>query len=320
MTDMRSSKKRFLIIETVIVIIVLVFAVILFLEKNRGKTFKISVIVQDSNSSQWSAFKYGLKKAAEDQKVEITAVSTGKSMTVEEELHAVNSEIENGTDALIIQPVPGENTEEMLKKIQKKVPVMLVDMVAEETTKIPCTQPDHYAMGASLAKELIKDYNSNIENKTIGIVAQTFQSEAVINRDTGFQDTLAGLGAKVYWTVSLAQDSSLKDQVKVDFIIALDDRSLVAAGEDSAANNLHGALVYGIGNSTEAVYYLDMGIVQCLVVPDEFSLGYQSMTQAAQRLCHPFTKMQNMEVNHTVIRKEELFSKKNQELLFTMSQ
>ena len=320
MTGMRSSKKWFIIIESVIVDIVQVFAVTLFLEKNREKNCKISVIVQDSNSSQWSAFKYGLKKAAEDYKVELTAVSTGESMTVEEEMHIIHSEIENGTDALIIQPVPGTDTEEMLKKIQKKVPVMLVDMVAEETTNIPCTQPDHYAMGVSLAKELIKDYNSNIEKKTFGIVAQTHQTQAAINREKGFKDTIAGLGAKVKWSIALAQDSSLKDQAKVDFIIALDDRSLVVSGEDSAANNLHGALVYGMGNSTEAVYYLDTGIVQCLVVPDEFNMGYQSLTQAAERLSRSLSQMQNAAVNYMVIRREELFSKKNQELLFTMSQ
>ena len=31
------------------------------------------------------------------------------------------------------------------------------------------------------------------------------------------------------------------------------------------------------GNSTEAVYYLDTGIAGCLVVPDEFNVGYQSL-------------------------------------------
>ena len=64
---------------------------------------------------------------------------------------------------------------------------------------------------------------------------------------------------------------------------ALDDNSLTAAGECSASNNLHGAVVYGIGNSTEAVYYLDTGSVECLVVPDEFNVGYQSLTEMAGR-------------------------------------
>lgn len=106
----------------------------------------------------------------------------------------------------------------------------------------------------------------------------------------------------------------------MDFVVALDNGSLTTAGEYSAANNLHGALVYGIGNSTEAVYYLDTGAVECLVVPDEFSMGYQSLTETAKRLQNFFYMMEDNTVSHTVIRREELFSEKNQEILFTMSQ
>lgn len=325
MVSLKNSKKCFLFkkwfvfIEAAIAAVVLVLAALLFLGKSGGKTCKISVVVQDSNSSRWSAFKYGLKKAAEDQAVEMIAASTGESMTAEEQLHTINSEIENGADALVIQPVPGLG-KELLKKIPKKIPVMLVGSMEAEHAGNPCVQPDHYAMGESLAKELLKDYNSNVKKKTFGIVTQSHDSQAVIDRDKGFQDALAGMGAKFSWSASLAWGMSLKDQAKVDFIIALDDRSLVAAGEASAANNLHGALVYGIGNSTEAVYHLDMGTVECLVVPDEFNMGYQSLTQAAKRLSHPFYKMQGMAVNYTVLRREEIFSEKNQELLFTMSQ
>ena len=58
----------------------------------------------------------------------------------------------------------------------------------------------------------------------------------------------------------------------MDFVIALDDNSLTAAGECAAANNLHGAIIYGIGNSTEAVYFLDTGAVECLVVPDMWDI------------------------------------------------
>ena len=103
-------------------------------------------------------------------------------------------------------------------------------------------------------------------------------------------------------------------------MIALDDNSLTAAGECAASSDLHGAVLYGIGNSTEAVYYLDTGIAECLVVPDEFNVGYRCMTEIAQSLQDFFYKPESCRVSHTVIRREELFSQKNQELLFTMNQ
>ena len=107
---------------------------------------------------------------------------------------------------------------------------------------------------------------------------------------------------------------------EADLVAALDDNSLTAAGECSASNNLHGAVVYGIGNSTEAVYYLDTGSVECLVVPDEFNVGYQSLTEMAGRLKNPFRGLKDRKVSGTVIRREELFTEENQDILFTMSQ
>lgn len=103
-------------------------------------------------------------------------------------------------------------------------------------------------------------------------------------------------------------------------MIALDDASLTKAGECSAANDLHGALVYGIGNSTEAVYYLDTGMAECLLVPDEFNRGYQSLTETVGSLGLYPRNMRGKVLSFTVIRRKELFTKKNQEILLTMSQ
>ena len=59
------------------------------------------------------------------------------------------------------------------------------------------------------------------------------------------------------WTVSrdeeIKRNTTLQSQRKVDIVLALDDTSFVEAGESVKQNNLYGAIVYGIGNSTEAV-------------------------------------------------------------------
>ena len=139
-----------------------------------------------------------------------------------------------------------------------------------------------------------------------------------------FQDVLKDKDAKISWTISGSfkepEENTLDKQPKVDIVIALDDQSLVTASGYSAANNLHGALVYGIGHSTEAIYYLDTGIIRCLVVPDEFSTGYKSLTETAESLKYYFRKMKDITVSYTIIRRDELFSQKNQEIIFTMSQ
>lgn len=322
---MKTNRKWLIILEAALAVTIIVLAVVMLWGENGREVNKISVIIQNSDDTQWSAFKYGLRMAAQDRGIEMFVVSTGGTLTPEEEESIIEWEINNGADAVIVQPVPG--TEEMLQRIERKVPVMLVEHTASkdrDSSMLPVTAPDNYAMGAALAKELLKDYNKMMEGKTLGILTETKESEAAVNREKGFADALKDTGAEILWSVSdssqEAAGHTLEIQRKVNFVIALDDSSLKMAGAYSAANNLHGAMVYGIGTSTEAVYYLDMGYAECLVVPDEFNVGYESLTETAEKLKHYFGKMEDKEVSHTVMRRDNLFTKENQEILFTMSQ
>lgn len=323
---MKNDKKVFILIETFLAVMILVMALFVLQENTEKNMDKISVIVQNSDDNQWSAFTYGLKMAAEDYGVDLFIVSTGAEMTATEEKSLIENEIKNGAEAVIVQPVPGDDTEKMLKKINSRIPLMLVEHTAaggKEASVIPTTEPDHYDMGAVLAEELLKDYNGSLDGKALGIVSGTGYSEAAVNREKGFLDGIKDAGAKISWSVTRAAGEdwakTLENMPRVDIVAALDDDSLTMAGAVSAANDLHGAIVYGIGNSTEAVYYLDSGFAECLVVPDEFNVGYQSLSELAKSLGH-FRKAQNQTVSHTVLRRANLFLKENQEILFTMSQ
>ena len=70
----------------------------------------------------------------------------------------------------------------------------------------------------------------------------------------------------------------------------------------------------------EAVYYLDEDIVNCLVVPDEFNVGYQSLTKIADQIQKTSVEIPKQAVSYTIIRKETLFTEENQNILFTMGQ
>lgn len=320
---MKNNRKLFVSIEVALAVMILIIAFIIFQERNGKDLFRISVIVQNSDDRQWSAFKYGLKMAAEDQKIDLVVVSTGERLSIEEQMNMMQQEIDYGADALIVQPIPGDDTEELFMDMEKKVPIMFVENKASKdaSSLFPIIEPDHKDMGRALAEELLRDYNDNIDGKTIGIVTQYPDAPNALLRRKAFEETIKDTGAKIRWSAcdTSAEDHSLEDQPRVDLVIALDDFSLIEAGEYSASGRLHGALVYGIGHSTESAYYLDIGKVECMIVPDEFNVGYQSLTQAAESVRF-YHDMSSKTVSYTVIRRDELFTDENQEILFTMSQ
>ncbi len=314
----------FIFIEAVLGVMVLLLAFLMLREKNVDRSYQISVIVENADDKQWSAFKYGLKMAAEDKGAEMVMVSTGAALSQEEEKKLIEEEIKNGADGVIIQPVSGEDTQQILKKFSNKAEIMLIDDTLSDTEEFPVIQPDAYAMGKALAEELLKDYGGNLEGKTLGILTREEGLKSSAEKEKGFTETLKDTGAKLIWSDTkkpeIEGNTFWESKPEVDFIIALDDDSLTAAGEGAAANNLHGAIAYGIGNSTEAVYYLDTGVVECLVVPDMFHVGYESLTELVNKLEKGFYEDENPQISYTVMRKENLFSKENQEVIFTMSQ
>ena len=324
---MKNDKKIFILIETILAVLALIVALFMIEEWADTEVRKISVVVQDSDGSRWAAFKYGLEMAASDNDVEVFVVSTGGTLTAEEEKELLETEVENGADGIIVQPVPGSGEEGFLEKINKKVPVIQVESAGDAeggASDLPVAEPDHYAVGQALAEELKKDFGGSLHGKTIGIFQREKGTEAAKRREAGAKDCIRRAGGEILWMVSgytgKGGELALPAYPPVDIMLALDDSSLVQAGEAAADKQLHGAVVYGIENSVEAFYCLDNSYVECLVVPDEFNVGYQSLSAVVQKLDHAYRQEDRLLVSYTVVRRDTLFSEENQNILFSMSQ
>ena len=324
---MKYGKRTFILTEIVLGILVVTLAFFMLYNKNENKAERIAVIIPDIEESQWAAFKYGLKMASQEYGVNTVLISKANINMSEDEIEVIQQEMDKGADAIIVKMVGDSKEYSKLKKIQKKVPLMLAGERPADIKKksaIPVTQPNQYDMGAALARKLIENNNGNLTGKKIGIFAENSNSESDCKRKKGVCDTLKDTGAKILWSVSrdegIRKNTTLQSQRKVDIVLALDDTSLVEAGESAKQNNLYGAIVYGIGNSTEAVYYLDTGRAECLVISDEFTAGYQCVAETVNKLRKSFYQMQDQEVSYTILTRNNLFSKENQDLLFTLSQ
>ncbi len=313
-----NSKKTFILIELTLAALLALLVSFMLKEKSGKERQRVSVIVRNSEDDQWTSFKYGLRMAAEDEEVEAYVVSTAAELSAAEVEQLAAQEAQNGAEALLVQPVAGVTAEALQKRT--KIPVLLVGGDRSRETELPSTGPDNRAMGRDLARALLEDYAGNLDGKTLGLVWTRGEAEAAEARRSGFEELLAEEGAKgtVAFAVSGADD--LTEQPRVNIVVAFDDGSLIAAGACAAANDLHGAVLYGIGSSARAVYYLDTGAARCLIVPDGFLMGYQSLTEVAEKVRNPLRQMKGTAVQHVVMRRGTLFTKENQEMLYTMSQ
>ena len=295
-----SSKNTFILTEVILGILLIISIGCIMYSKDNQEPEKIVVIVPDVDENQWSTFKYGLKMAAQEYGVNLVII--------------------------IFKPISDGSKQENLKQATGNVPVLMVNdtFYGDKEKLFHTIEPDQYNMGVDLAQSILDDNNGNLQGKKIGIYSEYADSEATEKRKQGVCDTLKNSGAEILWTASRNSDTTeqinLLTQRKVDIVIALDNSSLVEAGKEASENNLGGALVYGMGNSTEALYYLDTGWVECLAVPDEVEAGYQSVSELVKKLRSRTYRLMDREVSYSMLTRENLFAEENKYLLFTISQ
>ena len=59
---MKDNRKIFILVESVLALMLIGLAARMFWERNGESRYQVAVIIQNSDSSQWASFKYGLKK------------------------------------------------------------------------------------------------------------------------------------------------------------------------------------------------------------------------------------------------------------------
>lgn len=321
------KKKVIILIESMLAVLVIFLLMLKAGDDMETKRLKVSVIVQNPDSDEWSAFKYGLAQAAKDQNVDVLIASTEKLVTAEDEKRAIEQEIKRGADALIIQLVPRMDAKDTVNKIETKIPIMVVGSEGttdEHRITTSAVEVDQKKLGEAIVKEVLKDYDGNLHGKRIGIFSKSTDFDEVYLRAGESRKVLEEAGATLKWFVAgdfaEHKDAFLEAQGEVDIVLALDDRSVVRFGEYAVSHPLEQTTVYGIGHSMEAVYYLDADAVDCLLVPDEFNVGYQSLTKIVDQIQKSGVKLPKKEASYTIMRKETLFSEENQNILFTMGQ
>ena len=156
----------------------------------------------------------GQKVAAADKKTEVFVVSTAGSLSVQEEENLIEREIANGASGIIVEPANGEKTEKMLKEVEKKVPVVLVESLASSDgteTKMPVTGADNYAMGKSVGRGIIKRLRRKYKREKDRLVSGEENAEAISERAEGVRAVLEEKQADILWQIS---DSFAEDKEK----------------------------------------------------------------------------------------------------------
>lgn len=286
------------------------------------ETIQIHAIIDNSSDNRWVQFIAGMRQAAEDQNVKLTVMPTGHFADLAEEKTMIDRSVREGASGVILQLCEDTDVHGTLQNLYGQIYVELVntgiDGTVENITGI--VSPDHKAIGEALAAETLVFAPEAVENCTIGVVSGEMSLGSSNQSMQGFLEALENYGIDVSWTLAQSDGSSnlremLENKKAPDILVAIDNAGLEAAGE-YAASLEKPIVVIGTGTSTKAIYYLDSGVVQSVVVPEDYMMGYQSVSDLADFIKKNTFTARIRTVEHRVIHQDTLFDEENQSILF----
>ena len=318
-------KNKRLFPALVLILVAMIMAVTGFMLWESGNTAnlrQIHVIIENSNDNRWVQFIEGMKQAAEDQEIILTIVPTGHMETLSEEEAIIERAIANGSDGVIIQLCSSIDAASMMEKLNSRTNIELVDENAYEVMSnvVGVVSPDHKAIGETIANEAALFAEKPLEKCTIGVIRGSSALSSMEQRMDGFTEALESLGGKTTWVLEQNGDAKdIKEKLAAnetpDILVALDNAGMEAAGE-YASTQENGIIVVGTGTSTKSIYYLDSGVVKSLVVPEDYMMGYQSVSDLADYIHRNRFLPLVRTIAHRTIHKDTLFAEENQEILF----
>jgi ribose transport system substrate-binding protein len=289
--------------------------------------YSISVIVDNSGSDRWNAFKEGLNKGMEDDsRIHINVVSTTEFSSVEEECMIIERELENGADGVIVEMCASNDEDGLFYQTVEQKPLILVDTDIEPVGVYTMVSPDQYELGKTIAnavKESEESEISGMDGITIGILSGNQNKFSMQQRMQGFMDVIKETDAEILWNIQknmFETSEELESYIcenPVDVIVGLENDETEKAADFLLENEDLHCRLYGEGRSEKAVYYLDKGLIKTLIVVNEYYMGYQCVMAMADKLeAYVLLQEENREIDFLPVTKESMYDQNIGEILF----
>lgn len=324
---MKKNRITFLVAELILVILAVIFANRIFQEKEPQK--RVAVIIPDSGDTRWEGLINGLKESAKVNNIHLIICNTDEISNAEEEKAQIDEQIDNEVDAFIICPAPGTETKDMLTSLaaDRQDFILITEGVyatsddEAESTGFATIKPDNYQIGQTLGKQMLAKEADALSGKKVGVVVGRKDTEAAANRVKGLTDALAEAGCDIAWVYNNTGEQDICEVVDskdtVDYIAAMDTAALDTLGAQAENGCYKGAALYGVGSSMQSIALLDYDQVKCLVVPDGYGIGYESVNEIAKKLTKSRYTLKSHDEKIQVIDRDNLYSEDIERFLYS---
>lgn len=293
------------------------------LGENQAPKYKLSIVVDRSSSAGWEKFRKGLNAAAKHYNLECNFVTTNRFISIQQEYLSISREINSGADGIITELRATEGTGEILNELGKNSKIALVNSEKEFTeasVSVSSVGVDEEALGKALGAEVLQ---SNLQKYKlrIGILSGNQNKGNLKRRLLSLKKQLLENGQEIVWEIEdkgqvLKELNRANHKRSVDVIIALENDSLEIAARYLRDTGRSFVELYGVGDSDEAVYNLDAGLIRTLIVIDQYAMAYSAVEGLWLSLSNSRRASEDRLVDFYVVKSSNMYTDEIEHILF----
>ena len=294
------------------------------------KSKTVAVITKGSDSDFWNDVKNGAFSAATEYNIDITFEGPDSEEDYESQNKMIENAVSKNVGAIVLSAIDYEkNAPAVQKAIDKGIKVITVDSDVDADGKELFIGTDNVSAGKKAAEQAI-ELCKNKKAVNIGIVNYGENTENGKQRLKGFTDYIDKVkNAKVVASVNVESNAEsatlgakqlIEENKGINVLIGFNEWSTLGVGYAIKELNLKDE-VFGIGfdSNVNCVGMLEIGEIDTLIVQNPFSMGYLSVSKAAELLLGNAKTDGVIETDTYVVNRKNMFSPDVQKILFSFN-
>lgn len=294
------------------------------------KSKTVAVITKGSDSDFWNDVKNGAFSAATEYNIDITFEGPDSEEDYESQNKMIENAVSKNVGAIVLSAIDYEkNAPAVQKAIDKGIKVITVDSDVDADGKELFIGTDNVSAGKKAAEQAI-ELCKNKKSVNIGIVNYGENTENGKQRLKGFIDYIDKVkNAKVVASVNVESNAEsatlgakqlIEENKGINVLIGFNEWSTLGVGYAVKELNLKDE-VFGIGfdSNVNCVGMLETGEIDTLIVQNPFSMGYLSVSKAAELLLGNAKTDGVIETDTYVVNRKNMFSPDVQKILFSFN-
>lgn len=295
-----------------------------------SKSKTVAVITKGSDSDFWNDVKNGAFSAATEYNIDITFEGPDSEEDYESQNKMIENAVSKNVGAIVLSAIDYEkNAPAVQKAIDKGIKVITVDSDVDADGKELFIGTDNVSAGKKAAEQAI-ELCKNKKAVNIGIVNYGENTENGKQRLKGFTDFIDKVkNAKVVASVNVESNAEsatlgakqlIEENNGINVLIGFNEWSTLGVGCAIKDLNLKDE-VFGIGfdSNVNCVGMLETGEIDTLIVQNPFSMGYLSVSKAAELLLGNAKTDSVIETDTYVVNRKNMFSPDVQKILFSFN-